>query len=387
MVITKILYILRLAGLVSFYILYIDSLPLLLLAAAVILPVILRLGLVWAHFRTKAAITCQSASCTAGEPVPVTVTVTNDAPLFFPRGEVRLRVRHAFGTGCERLRIKFPVQERNQMRLSFSIHPARCGIVTAEIRSARIYDIFRLFHTNIPHARQSFELLVLPKKVLIPLDVSAPPVEDPESIRFADKPGDDPSELFGIREYQPGDPISRIHWKLSSRSDTLLLKQFGAPMDKHTLLLLEYVRSTKTYEQEETETFLTMAFSIAYQLLEAEHPCTLAWFDTQTGAAVKFTPESTAELESAFHTLYASLFRLGVQEEALSTALGSSEYSSAVVLTDLPDTKLLGFLEHSISANVRSLILVSDRETSLASEQTEIHIVPPGKPELRRLIV
>ena len=387
MVITKILYILLLAGLVSFYILYIDSLPLLLLAAAVILPVILRLGLVWVHFRTKADITCQVSSCTAGEPAAVTVTVTNDSPLFFPRGEVRLRVRHAFGSGCEKLKIKFPVQDRNQMRLSFSIHPERSGIVTAEIRSVRIYDLFRLFHTNVPHARQSFELLVLPKRVMVPLDGSAPPVEDPESIRFADKPGDDPSELFGIREYQPGDPVSRIHWKLSSRSDTLLLKQFGAPMDKHTLVLLEYTRGEKELEQEETESILTMLYSISRQLLEAEHPCTIAWFDTETASAVRFTPESLSGLEEAFRALYDALFRLGIQEEALSTALGSSEYSSAIVITNDPASKLLGFLENSISANTRSLLLVSDKTTAMRSEQTEIHVIEPGTCAVHRLIV
>lgn len=387
MIVTKILYVLLLAGLVSFYILYIDPLPLLLLAAAVILPVILRLGLFWVHFRTKAAITAPSAVCTAGEPVSVTVTVTNDSPLFFPRGEVRLRVYHTFGTGSEKLRIKFPVQDRNQMRLSFAIHPARSGIVTAEIRSIRIYDMFRLFHTNVPHARQSLELLVLPKRLTLPLDGSAPPVEDPESIRFADKPGDDPSELFGIREYQPGDPVSRIHWKLSSRSDTLLLKQFGAPVDKHTLLLLEYACGEKSRERTETETFLTIAYSVSRQLLEAEQPCTLAWFDQQTGTAVIATPESVSELEAAFRELCGALFRLGAQEEALSTALGSHEYSSAIVLTNLPDSRLLGFLENSISANARSLLLVSDRETTLCSEQTEIHIVSPEHPALRRLTV
>ena len=37
--------------------------------------------------------------------------------------------------------------------------------------------------------------------------------------------GNDPSEIFDIREYVPGDDIRSIHWKLSSKTDTLILKE------------------------------------------------------------------------------------------------------------------------------------------------------------------
>lgn len=53
------------------------------------------------------------------------------------------------------------------------------------------------------------------------------------------RPGSDPSETFSIREYRPGDPIRQIHWKLSTKTDHLMLREVGLPVNEETLFLLE----------------------------------------------------------------------------------------------------------------------------------------------------
>ena len=386
MVRAKIIYAAVLIGLACFYILYIDSLPLMLLVCALLVPVFLKAGLVWLHFASDAAIRAQAQTCTTSDNVSVTVTVGNRSPLFFPRGEALVQIRHGFGQKTEKLRLKFPVQDRNRMKLTFYIKPARCGVVTITLRRVRIYDALRLFHTNVPNARQDVTLLVLPKPVLLPLDTSAPPVSDPESDRFADKPGDDPSELFGIREYHTGDPVSRIHWKLSSHSDKLFLKEFGSPVEKHALLLLEYQPQRET-DLKQLEALLTMLYSLAYQLIAQEHPCTIAWASRETGNVCVQTPESTAELGDAFRLLYASLYSLSSDDQLLHRELGNVLYSSATVFTNLPDTGMLGTLENSISANQRNLVIVSDHESTLQSDYTAIQTIHPDQLTLAHLIV
>ncbi len=45
----------------------------------------------------------------------------------------------------------------------------------------------------------------------------------PQTVRsFADREEDDPG---GVRVYQPGDPVNRIHWKLSAKRDELLVRE------------------------------------------------------------------------------------------------------------------------------------------------------------------
>ena len=59
------------------------------------------------------------------------------------------------------------------------------------------------------------------------------------------RPGSDPSETFAIREYVPGDPIRQIHWKLSQKADTLMLRQLGLPIVNQTLLVFRNARTER----------------------------------------------------------------------------------------------------------------------------------------------
>jgi uncharacterized protein (DUF58 family) len=37
------------------------------------------------------------------------------------------------------------------------------------------------------------------------------------------------TEMFGVREYRPGDPLRRIHWRSSARHAELIVREFGPP--------------------------------------------------------------------------------------------------------------------------------------------------------------
>ena len=43
------------------------------------------------------------------------------------------------------------------------------------------------------------------------------------------RPGYDPSELFDVREFQNGDRLQSVHWKLSARTDELMVKENSLP--------------------------------------------------------------------------------------------------------------------------------------------------------------
>ena len=384
----KLLYAAVIIGLASFYVLYIDYLPLVLLICALVLPLLLKAGLVWLHFQADASIECSAASCSARSRIPVTVVIRNRCPLWFPSGIAKVRVTHSFGAGRETFRMRFPLQSRNTTRLTFHVSAESCGIVTAELLSVRIFDVLRLLHTRLRRTETEASVLVLPNPINIPLDTSAPPVENAESTQYADRPGDDPSELFGIREYLPGDPVSRIHWKLSSRSDTLYLKEFGAPIDKHTLLLVEYCPpADDSGTIQEAGTLLTVLYSIAWELTQANHPCTVAWYDSAHDEAKRCAVLDETSLADAFRMLYETIYEIGNEEAALRYALGSEQFSSAVLLTNLPQTQMPGFLEHSVSANHRSVIVGTEEPLSLESDETDIFRISPADPAIDRLIV
>ncbi len=53
------------------------------------------------------------------------------------------------------------------------------------------------------------------------------------------RPGDDNTELFGIREFRDTDNPKRIHWKRSSREETLFVKEYSRPLEKQCAIWID----------------------------------------------------------------------------------------------------------------------------------------------------
>lgn len=49
--------------------------------------------------------------------------------------------------------------------------------------------------------------------------------KDGEEVYAINKKGDDPSEIYDIHKYQEGDSLKNIHWKLSAKYDSILVKE------------------------------------------------------------------------------------------------------------------------------------------------------------------
>ena len=63
---------------------------------------------------------------------------------------------------------------------------------------------------------------------------SLPPV----SQNYRPKPGGGYSEEHELRQYRPGDNINSIHWKLSSKTDELIVREPMEPIESSTAVLL-----------------------------------------------------------------------------------------------------------------------------------------------------
>ena len=75
-------------------------------------------------------------------------------------------------------------------------------------------------------------------------------------------PGD---AFLGVREYQDGDEQSRIHWKLSAKWDTLVMREYGTEMNEELLLITDICAS---YDREENSRVLSALASLSTCLLK-----------------------------------------------------------------------------------------------------------------------
>ncbi len=390
MAVMKILYLVVLAALVVFYVLYIDTFALIMLLCALLLPIILLYTMLHLRLASAAALTCDTDTAAAGESIPVTITVRNRSFLSFPQALAVVDVHHSFGTGRERLRLRFPLQAHNVTKMTFYVQAQFCGSVDVSLKKLYVPDYFRIFRTKITVRQKTANVLILPKRLQLPIQNSSEPVYFPDSDTFGDRPGDDASEIFGFHEYIPGEQVSRIHWKLSSKSEQLFVKEFSDPIQKSVLLLLSYKRTTHAGIQE-AEMLLTIFYSIVCQMFEQQVIPVILWYDAQNQRMERHEPTNPGQLKDVFRLLYGSISSMELDPQSLLDTASLLRFSSVTCITNSLPQPLLQAIDKRLTANIKSILYVTDSDAmpSDTSEETEIlHVSPKaGAEALHQLLI
>lgn len=175
-----------------------------------------------------------------GQSLPLRLEARTPWPL--PGGQVRLRltVENSLTGGRHQERLLLTVGDK-PLLLEHALHSTACGLVTCTISRVRTCDLLGLFSLPVRVRGQDRCSVFFLPAVYTPV-LSVQPVRSPDSDgeRYSQtKPGDDLTELFGLREYRQGDRLSRIHWKLSQKTGRTLVKEPGLPLADCLLFLLD----------------------------------------------------------------------------------------------------------------------------------------------------
>ncbi|HIW73231.1 MAG TPA: DUF58 domain-containing protein [Firmicutes bacterium] len=189
------------------------------------------------------------------------------------------------------------------------------GVWRAEVSRLSCGDIFGLFSFPIPASRRPAPpspLVVYPELYAIP---GRPPLPFP-SMEYSEKnavTADQGDSFADTRPYRSGDPLKRIHWKLSVRTGELHTRQYEMSRDQAVLILLD----DSAVPGEETEA------ALGYADMAAECAAALAYYYLLHGQAVRL-------LCSAGETYAAGLDDF----EALYTRLAGMEFGTEGSFTD-----------------------------------------------------
>ena len=115
-----------------------------------------------------------------------------------------------------------------------------CGECTYEFENVYLYDLFGLTRLKLQKPKA--------KRMVFYPNLFDIHIEEEQKNRiffdgdltFQQQKGNDLSEIFDLRSYQPGDDIRSIHWKLSSKLDHEILKEGTRLFGYQTLVLFDY---------------------------------------------------------------------------------------------------------------------------------------------------
>ena len=154
------------------------------------------------------------------------------APRLLPLPELQLRLTLTLPSGAEDARYLSRLG-RSEGRLT--LPTAHCGQIAYRLDRGRVYDYLGLFW--------------LPKRVAAPgptvvlphaqEPVPMPDVEQFLHLQLKPKPGGGYAEIHDHRPYREGDPVRSIHWKLSMKTEDLIVREPMEPVRRTLLLLVQ----------------------------------------------------------------------------------------------------------------------------------------------------
>lgn len=214
---------------------------------------------------------------------------------FYPFKMVRFKtvIQTRYGNKTINQNIKISMSGNRRQITEVSIDQIGCGYVTLEIKEAYIYDALGFFGKKRRKLQAPIEIVIMPvvQEVFIDLE-HIPYVEVDESDIFSqDKPGNDPSELFGVRSFADGDSLNKISWKLSAKMNETMVREFSMPVESNVYVYVDL------YEKADIDIALQDAISAANALMEMESPFFICWFDNEEMCMRRKQPKDYDEID------------------------------------------------------------------------------------------
>ena len=220
------------------------------------------------------------------ENILVILNITNNGHFSTPFAECSLIYENLLTREKSEQTLRFAVKRKSEIKLSCDILANYCGKLSVSCGNSRVFDLFGIFAWRAGFSAAK-DMLVTPEtfepRVSLIDDVKAVIDSDEYSMT---QPGYDPGETFAIREYIPGDPIKSIHWKLSEKAGKLMTREFGLPVVKRVLVLLEstILPGYGDFKAETVDAVVEIFTSVSLALTDIGISHTVGWRDIKSGA-------------------------------------------------------------------------------------------------------
>ena len=132
--------------------------------------------------------------------------------------------RDNFGLGA----IKFKIDGKKYIlkgnKDKFDLLFDHCGGKNLVIKDYYQYDCLNLFCLK-KRCNHQIPVTIYPKKMEFDFEMYQRYLpKDGQEVYAIDQKGDDPTEIYDIHKYQEGDSLKNIHWKLSAKYGSILVK-------------------------------------------------------------------------------------------------------------------------------------------------------------------
>lgn len=300
------------------------------------------------------------------------IAIENRSILPVNRAIIHIEMQNAFMNPSQIQRIIIPIKANDITNLQMMVKSEHCGYVKVSIKKIILYDLFGV--TSIKKRGEKHDILsVIPQTTNIKQNLFLPSTISCDSDEFShNTSGDDKSQVFDYHEYSNGDHVKNINWKLSSRLDKMMVKEFSLPLKSSALILFELsIPHKKTKKQDLDNAMVFDALfeilaSLSNKLNETTSSHTIKWYNKNSQIDFSFDLNNDTSYDEEFYSVLGEIYKSKFYDENLllqqNSNIKEKEYSRIFYITTVINKDSVKILSGINSKNLLTVVYVSNEK-------------------------
>ena len=274
-----------------------------------ILPLISLIYMLTALAGVKVFADGTSAETVKNRPFKFKVLIVNDFFLPYPFLEADIMLPNDDIVRCIEKRVGINLLPFSYYNFEEKISFKYRGEYNIGVSKIYIYDLFRMFRISMD-VDEFTSVFVRPRRLNLESE-SKSAASDINTDSMKNIIGIDRSELNEIRDYRNGDHMKSIHWKLSSKTQELMVKEYAMNSGKTVYIFVDmaahYDITNPIYSDDINEYMadgvIEIALAAALRELRSGNSCTMIWYDQRVESGAQVYPLQVPEdIEHIFRT-------------------------------------------------------------------------------------
>lgn len=269
---------------------------------------------IFRYYRDRIRITVSSRNKIdkRNKVTPVEFRIDNICSIPIRNIKFKIEYSNGFYSDISKAKLSTSVPSYDSVIHTFELYAAHYGCINLCVKEMVVYSFLGLFKKVYKPEMISSIMLVPGVDKDYNLVVPESDVDDDIYQFDENEKGNDRSEVFDIREYREGDNIRDIHWKLSSKRDFMVVKEFSKPLENEKLIYVD-LGGIASNENSRSEAFLNLVdklleelVNISYGLIDNGIKFTICWSDRND--IVSYKPRDEYELKDVMKNLLNTKF-------------------------------------------------------------------------------
>ena len=202
-----------------------------------LLPFVLLVYTLIARSSLSVSMLCDTVTTEKNTPYTYEFTIDNQSILAIPFVEAMVSIPQSNAVRCTERSLRVSMAPLTGYHVKNTVSFRFRGTYEIGVKCFYVYDFFRIFRARVD-VENLTTVYVLPRRLNLD-ETEAHSVSDDTARTVRSPLVVDKLEVSDIRDYRSGDSLKSIHWKLSSKSETFIVKDYNTGTSNQTVVFCD----------------------------------------------------------------------------------------------------------------------------------------------------